>query len=549
MKRLRWILPWLAGALIATILFAGLTAVGGLRYENSDDMLFVKSFMGFEGGRPVSFTLYTHTFLAWILYGLSAAVSQIPWFSVFQLGLLWLSAAVMVKCAIRLGSWKGLIGSVLYLGVFAAFACARLSYTTTAALAGAASVMQWMELAKARTRCQQACCIFWGAALFLAAYSLRQMTALPILAYCLLALVWHGARRWTMKLSLRPVLTAAAVLCGLLAVFAGVREWEITARGQRETLEWQQSRIELFDYTSFEKNISPALEAESGLTEKQTQLVQQWCFWDTDVDAEAFQTMTQAYAGEHREGVFKKLGDFLGANPRYLCAIAFLLLLFLWIVLSDSSFRLSSLAALLALLGGLIMLLYLCWRGRVLFRGLDTVFFPCGAILLALALHAGRPGRKLTAALLAAAIALSAGMDAFFTLDVLSGKPDWVSQQREAELESFALKHPELLVVRTPNLLRDTRLMPDVSGGTPVNTAIWGDWNCRMPGWHQQLAAFGFDSSSFHLRDWVDSPIVFAAADDSPPPLLTEAIAESIGRPVTAELAGTEGTLSFFAFT
>ena len=547
-RRFRWMIPWLVGALAAAVLFLGVAAVGGLRYENSDDILFVKGFMGFEGGTPVSFTLYTHTFLAWILHGLSVALPSIAWFSVFQLGLLWLSAAVIVKCAIRLGSWKGFIGSIMYLGVFAAFACARLSYTTTAALAGAASVLQLMELEKARTRAGRIFCLFWACVLFLSAYSLRQMTALPILAYCLLSFAWYAARRIKAGLSIRPVVVAAVILCGLLAIFAGVREAEIAVRGQRDTLTWQQSRIELFDYTSFEQNVAPAAESESGLTETQTQLVQQWYFWDTDVDVNAFNAMREAYAGEEKDGVFQKLGDFLKTSPRYVYAIAFLVLLALWIILGDDQSRLSSIAALLALAGGLVMLIYLCWRGRVLFRGLDTVFFPCGAILLALALRTAVPAKKLISAALCAALVLTVGADALLTLDKLDERPDAVSQQREAELEAYALKNPDKLVVRTPNLLRDTRLMPDVSSGLPINTAIWGDWYCRMPGWHQQLERYGFNGADFHLSDWADSPLVFATNEDAPPQLLLDGIAESLGSSVRYDKIGTEGTLSFFSF-
>ena len=84
-KRLRRMIPWLIGALTAAILFLAVANVGGLRYENSDDMLFVKGFMGFEGGTPVSFTLYTHTFFAWILYALSTWLPGLAWFSLFQL--------------------------------------------------------------------------------------------------------------------------------------------------------------------------------------------------------------------------------------------------------------------------------------------------------------------------------------------------------------------------------------------------------------------------------------------------------------------------------
>ena len=479
MKFLRKILPWTIGVLAATVLFAALMAVCSLRYENSDDMLFVKGFMGFEGGEPVSFTLYTHTFLAWILYALSKTLTLVPWFSVFQVGLLWLSAAVIVKCLIQLGRGKGAVGGAVFLGVFAAFACARLSYTTTAAMAGAASAVQLMTLSQKK---KNAGGLLLAVLLLMCAYSLRQMTVLPLLAYCLLVLCYEGAKRLSADRSLRPVITAAAVLLGVLAVFAGVREIEITARGQRETLNWQKSRSELFDYTSFENNIEPALGADSGLTDKQVALVQQWHFWDTDLDAEAFQTMTKAYAAEEKDGVFPKLGDFLSTSPRYVCAIALFLLLAAWIFLCDEKPRWASLAAVLALLGGLVMIVYLCWRGRVLFRGLDTVFFPCAAVLLGLAVQCRS---KAAAIALCIAMLFTVGADAYLTLDVLREKPDWTSQQREAELEAFALKNPDKLIVRTPNLLRDTRLFPDVSSGLPVNTAIWGDWYCRMPGWRQ----------------------------------------------------------------
>lgn len=542
MKALKKILPWMIGLLAATVLFAGLLMVCDLRYENSDDMLFVKGFMGFEGGEPVSFTLYTHTFLAWILYGLSKAFSLIPWFSVFQVGLLWLSTAVIVKCLMQLGRGKGVAGGAVFLGVFAAFACARLSYTTTAAMAGAAAAVQLMTLREDKRTSG----LLLAVLLLMAAYSLRQMTVLPLLAYCLLVLCFEGAKRFSAKKNLRPVIVSAAVLLGVLAVFAGVREVEITARGQRETLSWQKSRIELFDYTSFESNIAPALAADSGLSDKQAALVQQWHFWDSDLDAEAFQAMTKAYADEEKDGVFKKLGDFLRASPRYVCAIALLMLLAGWIALCDEKPRWASLTAALALLGGLVMIIYLCWRGRVLFRGLDTVFFPCAAVLLALAVQCRPKGRKALAVALCIAMVAVVGADAYLTLDVLREKPDWVSQQREAELEAFALQNPDKLIVRTPNLLRDTRLFPDVRGGLPVNTAIWGDWYCRMPGWRQQVAKYGLVPDHISLADWTSEAMVFAADASGVPQALLDGVSEAVGHEVKAEVYGAEGTLTFY---
>ena len=313
-----------------------------------------------------------------------------------------------------------------------------------------------------------------------------------------------------------------------------------------DTLKWQQARIELFDYTSFENNIEPALAADSGLTEEQVRLVHQWYFWDADITTEALTALREAYAGEETPGVWSKLSGFLSSTPRYVFASAALGILLMLALLSGKRF--SQLAALLAVLGGGVMLIYLCWRGRVLSRGLDTVFAPCAAVLMALTVHTAQDWmRKKTLALaLCAALALSVGADAALTVQTLRKRPDTVSQQREADLERFALANPEWLIVRTPGLLRDTRLMPDVSAGTPVNTVIWGDWYCRMPGWRQQLAAYGLDGAAFRLADWTDAPLLFAAAGEEPPEVLLDGIASSAGREPTVELYGTEGTLCFY---
>lgn len=86
MRMKKKLLPWVAGAILAALLFAGLACICTLRYENSDDMLFVKGFMGFEGGEPVSFNLYTHTFLAWGLNALSRLSRLLHGFPCFSWG-------------------------------------------------------------------------------------------------------------------------------------------------------------------------------------------------------------------------------------------------------------------------------------------------------------------------------------------------------------------------------------------------------------------------------------------------------------------------------
>ncbi|MEG1968073.1 MAG: hypothetical protein RR142_10415, partial [Clostridia bacterium] len=52
MRRFHKLAPWLMGAAMTTAFLLVLSRISSFRFENSDDMLIVKAFMGFEGGIP-----------------------------------------------------------------------------------------------------------------------------------------------------------------------------------------------------------------------------------------------------------------------------------------------------------------------------------------------------------------------------------------------------------------------------------------------------------------------------------------------------------------
>ena len=198
------------------------------------------------------------------------------------------------------------------------------------------------------------------------------------------------------------------------------------------------------------------------------------------------------------------------------------------------------------------MVLYLAWGGRLLSRGVDCALLPAAGMLACLAL-AGFPagerrGVRAAALCLCALMLLPAGLHLRQTHHTLTRRADAVSPAREADLEAYALENPDRLMIRTPDLLRDTRLFPDVSAGIPGNTMIWGDWACRTSGWNAQLARFGLDPGHFTAADFCDEAILFVTADDAPPEALLRYISHGAGRAVTAVLEGTRGELNFFAF-
>ncbi len=565
MRKRRNRLDWLWGTAMTAALFVCLYLVSNFRYENSDDALILKAFMGFEGGEPTSFTLYTHTLLTWLLYGLGRLAPTVAWFSLFQLALLFGSGVVLVRCMFRLARGRrrprlsGGLAGALTLAVFAAFACCRVNYNTTAALAGAAAVAQALvagndgEPGGFHVRA-------WLPCLFLlaCAYLLRAASVLPPLVFTGIAFVWRLAGRGNGKskpaANIRPALATLAVFAAVFVALAGIRLAETALRGQQDFLKWHQARTALMDYTDFEADPAPALRADGGLSAPQVEMVRQWYFMDAAVDTRALTAMADAYGKNTAADAVNRLVSFFTEHPRYALAAGILMLLcgLCWLGARKTA-PLAATAATVAVAGALAMLVYLCWRGRLIERAADAVLMPCAVLLFGLALlKAPEPGvgsgRRALALALSLLLAGAAALNARLTYHAVTRAPDTVSQQRESDLEAFALTNPDVLIVRSPNLLRDTRLFPDVSAGVPANILLWGDWGCRTPNWYSQLSRYGFAGETFSAKDWLKDGIVLAASSEADTEALAAYLADALGTPVTAEPYGTGGTLTFYRF-
>ncbi len=540
MKRFleKWTL-WLP-PLLATLFFVTLSRVTYFRYENSDDFLIARTFLGFEGMRPVPPHLYLHPALVWVLNALSAAAPGVAWFSVAQLGMLWISAAVLCLCLLRCGRAARLhsvvcsLAALLFLGVFASFLCTRLTYTTTSALVAAAASA--LLVCAGVTRRRVAPCVLLSAALLMLSGMLRDSSLPASLCFWLVSLAFLCGRLAGGEAHERRALLRAlvpAIVVG--AVLTGVRLWE--KREYAAFFDFHDARTELMDY--------------------EVELVRQWYFMDENITADALRLIqngsAQASLTERLQNVPRTLRNFFEENPAYLFSVLLLVLLtVLACLVPHGSAGLTRLTALAALGLFAAMLVYLAWRGRFLGRAVDCALLPAAAVAACLAVSglplASRRRTRTAVLCLCALLLLPAGMQLKQTLYTLTRRPDIVSPTREADLEAYALEHPDRLIVRTPDLLRDTRLFPDVSAGIPDNTLIWGDWLCRTPGWNAQLARFGFDPEGFAAADFLSEAILFATADDEPPQALVDYISHGAGRPVTAQLVAARGDLRFFAF-
>lgn len=298
MKRFleKWTL-WLP-PLLATLFFVTLSRVTYFRYENSDDFLIARTFLGFEGMRPVPPHLYLHPALVWVLNALSAAAPGVAWFSVAQLGMLWISAAVLCLCLLRCGRAARLhsvvcsLAALLFLGVFASFLCTRLTYTTTSALVAAAASA--LLMCAGVTRRRVAPCVLLSAALLMLSGMLRDSSLPASLCFWLVSLAFLCGRLAGGEAHERRALLRAlvpAIVVG--AVLTGVRLWE--KREYATFFDFHDARTELMDYhpQALDSVSQETLDA-LGWDASEVELVRQWYFMDENITADALRLIQNA---------------------------------------------------------------------------------------------------------------------------------------------------------------------------------------------------------------------------------------------------------------
>jgi hypothetical protein len=286
----------------------------------------------------------------------------------------------------------------LFLLGYTVFITAHISYTTTAALLGAAAVAQLASVDFGRERRGGVFAPIMGSALLLlCAYCLRQISVLPPLCFWLLVLAakllttfGKGRRPWAKA---RPVLAGALATALLFGTFAAVREADIRLSNARPLLDWQAERIKLFDYSDFDETTTPATLAQIGWSDSEFTLFTYWYFLDDNMSTEALRALNAQQAADDASvtaadrlgATFALVQDCLRQNPAIRYGV--------WAVLAMALAALGMaalrrerspwawLAIVLAVLGGAALLLYLGYSGRLPMRAAASVLYPCAAFL------------------------------------------------------------------------------------------------------------------------------------------------------------------------
>ena len=567
-------MAWMIGIVTSAILLFCLYCFGDMRYFNNDDARILRPLMGFAGTPPPDFHLYLNALWVYPLRWLGTVFPGIAWFSFLQLALLWIACTVSIKsilcCFAKAGQpfIAGLAAMTVYIGVFAMTYCCIITYTVTAAMLSAAAVLQILSIDREYSNDASTARSLAGAfALVIAAYSLRQITAIPALLFCALALATQGLTDLGKQRSWRAFLLPVALFAGVLIILAGTREWEIQAKEMDSYIKWQRARISVMDYPGIA--LSDDILKQIGWSHTEMELVDQWYFIDENISTEAFETISAYQKTQSPDSLTNKFLTSLEEIEHFF-STELLAARSIWVLLgvlglSGASLlfqRNNSLYPLLGLIGSILltvmMSIYLGSAGRLPLRAVLTVLLPVSAYtfgMLPACLPPPGAARKNLSVFLCLFSCCIFGLSLWYALPAIHEfipKPENETNEvslndQFADLDEYALENPDLLFIYDTSFTSDTRMFPAAHDGTPSNTMFWGGWPARSPEYMAQLAAFGIDGQHTDATIFLHDDVRLArTAIDPPPTMLMRYLQELTGLEVDYMIDGEWGGVHIF---
>ena len=560
---------------MSTALMTAILLFGDLCYAMNDDTAILRQYMGFGTGVIPEAHAFLHPLLSTPLRWLGLAAPEVPWFSWMQLALLWLACMVSVKALMQCFAKRGFsmalgaAAGAVYLTLFAMTYACHVTFTITAAVLGAAAVLQLCSIDGERyTDGQIFRALMLALALTALCGGLRLICVLPVALFCALALVPLATRDFGFgrkkKRSWKPLLCGVCVVVLALGAMPVWRTAKMKAAGMEDYLKWQDENGRVVDYYNVKKLTDEDL-AVADWTRKEANLLAQWCFLGSNLTEDSFQRLadelegrTKADSAARLQSAWEKVTDLPEMDPvawrSVLALLAVLLLCVLGLVFRHRDCLWTSLTLAAGFAAVWAFLLYLGWNGRLPIRAALQAVLPYGALVFGL-LPACLPRKPGTAA----KAVLSAGAALALALTVNYAVPAAQALARQpknpeildpfATLDWMAAEDPDCLYFYDGSLCADNRMFPGTEYGIPKNLLFWGGWTYRSPEYMECLSRFGISEEELDAELFLRDDVYLARGMVIPEPTeLVDVLSEMTGEEIVPMQGGEEGGVYLFQY-
>ena len=573
-KKAAWI-PWLTGLLMSAALMAAIFLFGDLRYAMNDDTAILRQYMGFGTGEIPEAHAFLHPLLSTPLRWLGLAAPEVAWFSWMQLALLWLAGAVSVKALMQCFAKRGLSmaagagAGAVYLTLFVMTYACHVTFTVTAAVLGAAAVLQLCSIDGERyTNGQIFRSLLLALALTALCGGLRLICVLPVALFCALALVPLAMRDFGFgrkkKRSWKPLLCGVCVIVLALGAMPVWRAAKMKAAGMEDYLNWQDANGRVLDYYEVSNLTEEELEL-AGWTRKEADLLAQWCFLGSELTEESFQRLAGALESQSKTGLtarlqsaWQKVTALPEADPvagrSALALLAALLLCALGLAFKREERLWPGLTLAAGLLAVGAFLMYLGWNGRLPVRAALQAVLPYGALVFGLlpVCLPKKPGRA-AKPVLAAGTALLLALTVCYVVPAVQALAEPAEDPEALDpfstLDMMAAEDPECLYFYDESLCADSRMFPGTEYGIPANLLFWGGWTFRSPEYMKCLSRFGISEEELDTTLFLRDDVYLTRGMIMPEPTaLIDVLSEKTEEEIAAMQGGEEGGVYAFQF-
>ena len=566
---------WLIGLLFTVILWSCVFAFSNLHFDVNDDQFILRSVTGNTSNTCFTFHAHVQSFITAPLILLGRLFPLIPWFSFMQIMLMMLSTVTIIKSIILCFSRK-FSRYLFFISVCFALCCVLvylyypsvvLTYSTVAAVLCAAAVAHLMsinfEYASDKNLLLSS---LYSLFLLVISYGLREMAALPGLAFCFIVFLYRYITvfGWGkhVKRSAKPMFIIFIIVVTTFTGLISARQAEISMSGQRDFMDWHQARMDVIDYIDLDQ-ISPETLGTIGWTTNDAHLLKQWYTLDSQYETKDFEYIADVHSNAKLyapPGI--AVEQFRLHHPYIFSSILFLVPLGGICLLGALVSEQRRWAAAVLCADGIVcggLLLYLAWVGRLLVRSAMTPLIPAAVLLFCL-IPECLPTfqvtltrcKKVGCLLIYVGLCLATlAYTAYYFVPTARStryiKPKW-DYDTYASRDAVALQNPDLLFIYSGDIVNDLRVFPDFSKGIPSNLLTWGGWMAHTEEYNAKLAVFGIDGDQFSAQDWLHPSVRLLTIEQEPNAALITYLCEKLALPVQWERTQMDAALFAYRF-
>lgn len=516
---------WLLAAMLACCCMGASLLLVRTTFLNNDDANIMYALAGYRTGTPYPTHRFIHVLLGLSIRSLYTALPGVPWWSVYQLFMLFVSLTVLGACMQKsafyagLPLWTPLALTALLYATMVCYTVSWIAFTLTAGMLGTAAcalllALDWTHDGRA-ARVETA---LGALLLLLLCFFTRNSSGCSMLCFVGAA----GFYQWLKAPKGKRVTVVATALAFAAAVgiVVSVNNWGIKRYNPPEYPAFEAARGHFIDYPHAAYEEDPAFFAQLGWDKTIYDLADNLCYLDPAVNADTMEAVAQHPADAEAGGLQRVAGAFAFGEryfrgsgvSQYMLVIPVLLTLALaglfWLCRRIGSGKAEAGVGLAVALGAFLLCFYLCYTGRFPVRTFMLIAIPTATVQTMLLIHMWGETRKnqenceecgitkpkighiipIMGALLAlAAIAWSVGM----TAQTLLGYDKNGLVRQNAAAEAYAMAHPQNVYLTDVTSIENIGAFTVYPVKKPVNLVDWGGTGMHS-GWKDsQLAQNG----------------------------------------------------------